>query len=73
MPYFFMRNLSLDILKIIMAFFVVFLHMHLFKEVYPSLSYVLVNGLFRLGVPTFLIISGYYFFFIAAKSKQTEA
>lgn len=57
-----MRNLSIDILKIILAFFVVFLHMHLLRDFYPSLSYVLVNGLFRIGVPVFLIITGYYFY-----------
>lgn len=59
-----MRSLSIDILKIILAFFVVFLHMHVLRDSYPSLSYVLVNGLFRIGVPVFLIISGYYFFYI---------
>ncbi len=59
-----MRNLSVDVLKVVMAFFVVFLHMHLLKDVYPTISYVLVNGLFRLGVPIFLIITGYYFYHI---------
>lgn len=59
-----MRNLSVDILKIILAFFVVFLHMHLLRDYYPSLSYVLVNGLFRIGVPVFLIITGYYFYHV---------
>ncbi|KPH13501.1 acyltransferase family protein [Chryseobacterium sp. ERMR1:04] len=59
-----MRNLAVDILKIILAFFVVFLHMHLLRDSYPSLSYVLVNGLFRIGVPVFLIITGYYFYHV---------
>ncbi|WP_326982843.1 acyltransferase family protein [Chryseobacterium sp. MYb264] len=59
-----MRSLSIDVLKIILAFFVVFLHMHVLRDTYPSLSYVLVNGLFRMAVPVFLIISGYYFFYI---------
>lgn len=59
-----MRSLSIDILKIVLAFFVVFLHMHVLRDAYPSLSYVLVNGLFRIAVPVFLIISGYYFFYI---------
>ncbi|KMQ69367.1 hypothetical protein ACM39_04595 [Chryseobacterium sp. FH2] len=59
-----MRSLSIDILKIILAFFVVFLHMHVLRDWYPSLSYILVNGLFRVGVPVFLIISGYYFYYI---------
>ncbi|MCW3161205.1 acyltransferase family protein [Chryseobacterium oryctis] len=59
-----MRSLSVDILKIVLAFFVVFLHMHVLRDSYPFLSYVLVNGLFRIGVPVFLIISGYYFYYI---------
>ncbi|WP_294228849.1 acyltransferase family protein [uncultured Chryseobacterium sp.] len=59
-----MRSLSIDILKIVMAAFVVCLHLHVLKDSYPSLSYVLVNGLFRMGVPVFLIISGYFFFYV---------
>lgn len=58
-----MRSLSIDILKIVLAAFVVGLHMHVLRDSYPSLSYVLVNGLFRVGVPVFLIISGYFFYF----------
>jgi hypothetical protein len=59
-----MRSLSIDILKIILAAFVVCLHIHIFRDSFPSVSYVLVNGFFRIGVPVFLIISGYFFFFI---------
>lgn len=59
-----MRSLSIDILKIVLAFFVVCLHMHVLRDSDPSLSYVLVNGLFRIGVPVFLIISGYFFYFV---------
>lgn len=58
-----MRSLSIDILKIVLAAFVVGLHMYVLRDSYPSLSYVLVNGLFRVGVPVFLIISGYFFYF----------
>jgi surface polysaccharide O-acyltransferase-like enzyme len=59
-----MRSLSIDILKIVLALFVVFLHMHALRDFDASLSYVLVNGLFRIAVPVFLIISGYYFFYV---------
>jgi len=59
-----MRSLSIDILKIVLAFFVVFLHLHVLRDTYPSVSYVLVNGLFRIAVPVFLVISGYYFFHV---------
>lgn len=56
-----MRNLSIDYLKVVLAFFVVLLHLgFLIKEI-PELGFLLVNGLFRLAVPLFLIITGYYF------------
>lgn len=64
-----MRNLSIDVLKIILAFFVVFLHMHLLKDSYPLVNYLSVNGFFRIGVPVFLIITGYYFYYINTKEK----
>lgn len=64
-----MRSLSIDILKIVLAFFVVCLHMHVLRDSYPSLSYVLVNGLLRIGVPVFLMISGYFFFFVNDLSR----
>ena len=63
------RNLSIDVLKIILAFFVVFLHMNFLKETYPLLSYILVNGLFRIAVPVFLVITGFYFFHIDTTKK----
>ncbi|QQQ29746.1 acyltransferase family protein [Chryseobacterium indoltheticum] len=63
------RNLSIDVLKIILAFFVVFLHMNFLKEMYPVLSYILVNGLFRIAVPVFLVITGFYFFHIDSAKK----
>ncbi|SUX45533.1 acyltransferase family protein [Chryseobacterium indoltheticum] len=63
------RNLSIDVLKIILAFFVVFLHMNFLKETYPLLSYILVNGLFRIAVPVFLVITGFYFFHIDSAKK----
>lgn len=63
------RNLSIDVLKIILAFFVVFLHMNFLKETYPVLSYILVNGLFRIAVPVFLVITGFYFFHIDSVKK----
>lgn len=64
-----MRNLSIDILKIILAFFVVFLHMHILRGSYPVMSFVLVNGIFRMAVPVFLIITGYYFYYVDDKDK----
>ena len=58
------RNLSLDILKIILAISVVFLHCHFLEDISIIGYYSTVEGLFRLAVPTFLVISGFYFFYI---------
>jgi surface polysaccharide O-acyltransferase-like enzyme len=63
------RNLSIDVLKIILAFFVVFLHMNFLKESYPMTSFLLVNGLFRIAVPVFLVITGFYFLHIDDAKK----
>ncbi|OTL80109.1 hypothetical protein B9X62_20125 [Acinetobacter pittii] len=56
-----MRNLSIDYLKVFLAILVILLHLNLLGNQIPELGYILVNGLFRLAVPLFLIITGYYF------------
>ncbi len=56
------RNLALDYLKMGLAISIVFLHTLIFYDLAPLLGHSLVQGLFRLAVPVFLIISGYYFF-----------
>lgn len=63
------RNLTIDVLKIILALFVVFLHMNFLKETYPMMSFLLVNGIFRIAVPVFLVITGFYFFHIDTAKK----
>ncbi|WP_168379763.1 acyltransferase family protein [Acinetobacter cumulans] len=64
-----MRNLSIDYLKVMLAFSVVLLHVHFLREEIPQLGFVLVNGIFRLAVPLFLIITGYYFTQITSLEK----
>ena len=56
-----MRNLSIDYLKVALALSVVLLHLNFLRNEFPELGFILVNGLFRLAVPLFLIITGYYF------------
>ncbi|WP_407492515.1 acyltransferase family protein [Acinetobacter baumannii] len=56
-----MRNLSIDYLKVTLAYFVVLLHLEFLYSYYPEIGFILVNGLFRLAVPLFFIITGYYF------------
>ncbi|NWD69929.1 acyltransferase family protein [Pseudomonas gingeri] len=53
-------NGNLDALKVLLAVFVVLLHGHFLGGNYTELGYVLCNGLFRVAVPTFFVINGYY-------------
>jgi len=56
------RNISLDVLKLSMAFMVVGLHTAFLGDVSDLLRYLSVSGLFRIAVPTFTVISGFYFY-----------
>lgn len=66
------RNVSLDVLKLLMAFMVVGLHAGFLGELSSLGSYLSVNGLFRVAVPVFLIINGYYFYPVLAKNFQVD-
>lgn len=55
------RNISLDIFKLLLSFFVVGLHIRLFEDINANLSFFFNQGVFRIAVPMFLVISGYYF------------
>lgn len=54
------RTVGLDLLRICMALMVVGLHGHFLSDVDQRASYLLVEGLFRVAVPVFFLISGYY-------------
>lgn len=55
------RNLALDRAKLAMALMVVAVHGRFLNEISPELSWQLVNGLFRIAVPGFLLINGHFF------------
>ncbi|WED20609.1 acyltransferase family protein [Vibrio sp. JC009] len=63
------RNLSLDLLKVLMAFMVVALHGNFLKDISPLGHYLTVNGVFRIAVPVFFLINGYYFVSILETGK----
>lgn len=56
------RNISVDILRFVMACLIVCLHGQVFLDVSPTLSFLFVQGICRIAVPVFLIITGYYFY-----------
>jgi surface polysaccharide O-acyltransferase-like enzyme len=65
------RNLSLDVLKLALSLMVVGLHGFFLLDVSPGVSDALGNTLFRVAVPTFFVINGYYFH--AAQNKGPQA
>lgn len=56
------RSLSIDILKVILAFMVVGIHSGFLEDVSALGRYLTVSGLFRMAVPIFFVINGFYFF-----------
>ena len=56
------RNFGIDALRVVLALMVVGLHAGAFREAHPFESHMLVNGLFRVAVPGFFAINGYYIF-----------
>ena len=55
-----MRNPFLDYYKVLLAVFVVGVHTSPLADYSRSLSFLLNLGIFRLAVPTFFLINGYY-------------
>ncbi|PTP23801.1 hypothetical protein CWO07_22665 [Vibrio splendidus] len=55
------RNLTLDVLKLVLALMVVALHAGFLSEASPLGNFITVQGLFRIAVPLFFVINGYYF------------
>tara|TARA_R110001583_G_scaffold192787_1_gene359773 strand:+ start:821 stop:1771 length:951 start_codon:yes stop_codon:yes gene_type:complete len=66
------RNIALDILKLSMAFMVVGLHAGFLGDITPLGSYLTVNGIFRIAVPIFFLINGFYFYPIILKNSQVN-
>ncbi len=64
------RNAALDLLKVFMAFAVVGIHAGFLKEYSENISYIFTQGIFRLAVPIFFIINGYYFYSFLNKKKS---
>jgi surface polysaccharide O-acyltransferase-like enzyme len=66
------RNLSIDILKLVMAFFVVALHGRLFNDFDNVSSYFFGHIFGRIAVPIFLLISGFYFYNVKTKNQYKK-
>lgn len=64
------RNIALDILKLLMAVMVVGLHARFLGDVSPLGSFLTVNGIFRIAVPIFFLINGFYFYPVLLKNNE---
>lgn len=64
------RNIALDILKLTLAFMVIGLHSGFLAELTSLGNYLTVNGIFRIAVPLFLLINGFYFYPILMKNTH---
>ena len=63
------NNFSLDHFKVLLAFMVVGIHCGLFSESMPAVSFVLNQGIFRVAVPFFFMVSGFYFCDVVARGQ----
>lgn len=59
-------------MKVVLAIMVVGIHLRFLQDVSPYLSYLLCNGLFRIAVPIFLLVNGYYFFSVVERRAWRE-
>ncbi len=64
------RNIALDILKLSMAFMVVGLHSSFLSDFTTVGGYLAGQGIFRIAVPVFLLINGFYFYHVLSKNNQ---
>ncbi|WP_345987979.1 acyltransferase family protein [Sulfurimonas sp. HSL1-2] len=63
------RNIALDILKLVMAFIVIGLHTQFLHDFTKVGNFLTCNGVFRIAVPMFLLINGFYFYSFACEKK----
>lgn len=66
------RNIALDILKLIMAFMVVGVHARFMMDLSPLTNFLTANGIFRIAVPVFFVINGYFFYYVLIKEQQLK-
>ena len=55
------RNMTIDALKFIFSLCIIGVHINLFQDISTPLYRSLTQSVFRLGVPFYFLVSGYYF------------
>lgn len=66
------RNILLDIIKFIVALFVIAAHCQFLIEYNQNVSSLLCNGVFRIAIPLFFCINGFYLFEVFKKNQITK-
>lgn len=56
------RNQTIDLFKFVFSIFIIGIHAQIFKNTLPVAYYTITMGLFRIAVPFFFAVSGYYFY-----------
>jgi len=64
------RNLALDVLRVGLALSVVAQHAGFLAEYSAAGYYLTVNGLFRVAVPIFLLINGFFFYPVLSNGRH---
>lgn len=54
------RSNVIDLFKLVLAVMVVGVHVPLFSDMHPDAGTVLTEGLYRIAVPSFICLTGYY-------------
>ena len=64
-----MKKLNIDVIRLVMAFMIVAIHTYPFECISNSLDFIITRVLFRVAVPFFLMITGY---FVLAKDNKEK-
>lgn len=54
------KKINIDILRLIASFMIVAIHIYPFVSKNEDVDYIITRVIFRIAVPFFLIITGYY-------------
>lgn len=65
------KKINIDFLRLAVSFIIVAIHTYPFSSISGDLDYVFTRILFRVGVPLFLMITGYYVLPVALKDRNS--
>lgn len=63
------RSHSLDVLKFLCSILVIFIHVNFASDINLEINYYVVNGLSRIAVPIFFLLSGFYFYSMSDEKR----